>query len=396
MFSRIEAHRYRCLRSADRSINSFEILIGPNASGKSTFLDVVAFLGDVISFGLEAAVEKRTANFHDLVYGRRDSSFNLFVEAPIPEAHRKEIQWASEFGPPDVIRYEILIELDVSTEKLHIAKETVGRFYSHVPVDEWRPVEDIVIRSTGVFFRPETRVMFEPSRPEFHRNYSSLNSLPSDADFPATAWLRDQLRSGVRPVVLDLNHLRKPSPPATTDQSDMSGSYLARSVAQLRSRNAGDFTDWLAHVRMVLPDVKDIRTTVLEADRHRYVVVDYENGFSVPSWMLSDGTLRLLALTILAYLPDFNGVYLVEEPENGVHPAALQAIYDSLSSVYAGQVLVTSHSPVLLGLAKPEQLLCFSKTPDGINIVRGSEHRALRDWKGEVSLGVLAASGILG
>lgn len=125
-------------------------------------------------------------------------------------------------------------------------------------------------------------------------------------------------------------------------------------------------------------------------------MVDYENGISVPSWMLSDGTLRLLALTILAYLPDFNGVYLVEEPENGVHPAALQAIYDSLSSVYGGQVLITSHSPVLLGLAKPEQLLCFSKTPTGVDIIRGSEHQALRDWQGEVSLGVLAASGILG
>ena len=104
----------------------------------------------------------------------------------------------------------------------------------------------------------------------------------------------------------------------------------------------------------------------------------------------------LLALTLLAYAPDFNGVYLIEEPENGVHPAAVQAIYESLSSVYEGQVLIASHSPVLLSLAKPEQLLCFIKASDGTQIVRGSEHQALRDWQGEVSLGTLAASGILG
>jgi len=79
-----------------------------------------------------------------------------------------------------------------------------------------------------------------------------------------------------------------------------------------------------------------------------------------------------------------------------VHPAALQAIYESLSSIYEGQVLVASHSPVLLSMAKPEQLLCFINTPDGAQIVRGSEHQALRDWQGEVSLGMLAASGILG
>jgi hypothetical protein len=44
----------------------------------------------------------------------------------------------------------------------------------------------------------------------------------------------------------------------------------------------------------------------------------------------------------------------------------------------------------------PEQLLCFIKTAEGTRIVRGSEHQALRDWRGEVSLGLLAASGILG
>ena len=39
-------------------------------------------------------------------------------------------------------------------------------------------------------------------------------------------------------------------------------------------------------------------------DRHRYVMIRYKNGIEVPSWALSDGTLRLLALTLLAYVPD--------------------------------------------------------------------------------------------
>ena len=146
----------------------------------------------------------------------------------------------------------------------------------------------------------------------------------------------------------------------------------------------------------MFPDIKDIRTVLREEDRHRYVIIDYENGVAVPSWMISEGTLRLMALTLLAYAADPKGVYLIEEPENGIHPAALQAVYESLSSIYDGQVLIASHSPVLLSMAKPEQLLCFIATADGTRIVRGSEHQALRDWRGEVSLGMLAASGILG
>jgi len=71
MFQQIEARNYRCLRSVKQSVNPFEILIGSNASGKSTFLDVISFLGTLVSAGLEAAVEQRTTNFHDLVWGTR-------------------------------------------------------------------------------------------------------------------------------------------------------------------------------------------------------------------------------------------------------------------------------------------------------------------------------------
>ncbi len=52
----------------------------------------------------------------------------------------------------------------------------------------------------------------------------------------------------------------------------------------------------------------------------------------VPSWLLSDGTLRLMALTLIAFasLPEPR-TYLVEEPENGLHPLAIQVVSDVLS-----------------------------------------------------------------
>jgi predicted ATPase len=112
--------------------------------------------------------------------------------------------------------------------------------------------------------------------------------------------------------------------------------------------------------------------------------------------MVSDGTLRLMALTILAYVPDLRGVYLIEEPENGIHPRAVETVFQSLSSIYDAQVLLATHSPVILSLAHPGQVLCFAKAPDGAtDVVDGSRHPALRNWKGETNLGVLYAAGIL-
>jgi predicted ATPase len=328
MFQRIEAQGYRCLRSVKQSLNPFEILVGSNASGKSTFLDVIAFLGNLVSEGLEAAVERRTANFHDLTWGRNADQFEMAVEALIPEDRRVALPVNGRREPADTIRYHVGVHLDTLTEKLHIAEERVTIFSSKRSLDRF----EVITRSGAFHFKSEVKLdRYEREQP--HRNYSGLNNIPVDAEFPAAAWLREQLRGGIKPVMLDPAELRKPSPPATSDLSDASGSYLARSIAQVRSRSANQFEDWLAHVRTVLPDIKDIRTIVKEDDRHRYVMIDYENGISVPSWMVSDGTLRLLALTLLAYAPDSGGVYLIEEPENGVHPTALQAIYESLSSV---------------------------------------------------------------
>ena len=82
VFRLIEAKRYRCLKDISQRLNPFEILVGPNGSGKTTFLDTVAFLSDFVSKGLEAAVEARTANFHDLTWGRAgDSSLQFLIEA---------------------------------------------------------------------------------------------------------------------------------------------------------------------------------------------------------------------------------------------------------------------------------------------------------------------------
>ncbi len=217
---------------------------------------------------------------------------------------------------------------------------------------------------------------------------------PSGASVPELAWVALEL-ANVRAVRLDPRVLSEPSPPERESDMVNTGASLPWQIRRLQERSPQAFEDWISHVRTALPDVCRIEATLQPWDNRRFVRIQYENGLQVPSWMLSEGTLRLLALTILAYIPDFHGVYMIEEPENGVHPAAIETIYQSLSSVYNAQVFVSTHSPVLLSMAKPEQILCFSKTSDGTKIVRGDNHPALKEWQGEASLGTMIASGIL-
>jgi predicted ATPase len=119
MICLIEALNFRCLRYIRQPLAPFHVLVGPNASGKTTFLDVVAFLGRLVSDGLEAAVSERTQNFQDLIWGRSGQSFELAIEAVIPKSLREKLANKNY----DTIRYEIFLGIDPNTSEVSILAE---------------------------------------------------------------------------------------------------------------------------------------------------------------------------------------------------------------------------------------------------------------------------------
>ena len=72
-------------------------------------------------------------------------------------------------------------------------------------------------------------------------------------------------------------------------------------------------------------------------------------------------------------------------------------MFQSLSSVYDAQILVASHSPIILSQAAPSAVLCFAKEDTGAtDIISGDQHPRLKEWHGETTLGSLLAAGVLG
>ncbi|MEW5867219.1 MAG: ATP-binding protein [Bacillota bacterium] len=421
MISLIEALRFRCLKHISQPVGPFHVLVGPNASGKTTFLDVVAFLGRLVSDGLDTAVSERTHNFEDLVWNRAGARFELAIEARIPEDRRKRLTKQQY----DTVRYEVSVGLEPNTGETSILAEKAllkgtqknhrrRKTRSFFPMAVTPPPTIITSRggsSTQTVinkvpggndnFYPEVYGPSGEGRALAFRlgpRKSALGNLPEDeSKFPVTTWLKGLLTEGVQQIVLNSLLIRKASPPGQVRGFKPDGSNLPWVIEGLLKRDKTRYREWIAHLQTALPDIEDIRTVERPDDRHRYLVICYRDGLEVPSWMASDGTLRLLALTLPAYLPDFRGVYLIEEPENGIHPRAVETMFQSLSSVYDAQILLATHSPVILSVAQPEQILCFARTNEGAtDIVRGSEHPALRDWRGETNLGVLFAAGVLG
>lgn len=397
-----------------------QALVGPNASGKSTFLDVIGLLSDLIrSRGdVRETVLSRSATFEKLVWqgNKGVSAFQLAVEAPIPQVVRNQLaEGKRQF---EYVRYEVEIGINSATNELGLnhetlwlrtlGKESVAKqsdLFPSVPKHAptvitasrtgWRVALKKVSGGNDNYY-PEGGASYTPSF-KLGRLKSALANIPADPKiFPVSSWFRDLLESGVQSIVLNSQVIRQPSPPGLGLRFQPDGSNLPWVIAELR-RDSHRFQSWLAHVRTALDDICDIDTIEREEDRHRYLVIRYANGAEVPSWLVSDGTLRLLALTIPAYLSELSGVFLIEEPENGIHPRAIETVIQSLSSIYEGQVLIATHSPVALNMLDPNQVLCFAKDSSGAtDIVAGDQHPALREWhRGEPDLGVLFAAGIL-
>ncbi len=422
----IQARHFRSLHGVDADLSRFLILVGPNASGKSNLLDVVAFLGDFVHSGLEATVggdpalgiPLRASDARHLVWMQRESHFELAVEATLP-AERVAAAGVGA-GGRRICRYEIRVQVEPS---LRVVRENLWlkppekvrpRQPDLFPEDRTTVPEEITIPGghrapkdwKAVVRRssddPE-RIMFYAERTKWQNPFriratrSALANLPDDEErFPAATWFKSLLRERIHRLALSGEALRMPSPPTRRGPYLPDGSNLPWVVHELEKKDPQRLARWLDHVREALPDIRGVYTREREEDRHRYLVVRYGSELEAPSWTVSDGTLRFLALTLLAYAPAA-GIHLIEEPENGLHPRALESIYQSLSSVYRSQVLLATHSPVLLAAASPSELLCFAKTAEGATqVVRGDRHPRLREWRGTLDLGTLFASGLLG
>jgi predicted ATPase len=417
VLSKIEALNYRALRYVSQTLAPFQVLIGPNASGKSTFLDVVSFISDIVNNTAADAVGLRSADFRDLTWLGQSDWLELAVEAIVPNG----------IGNYPKLRYEIRIGIDAQTSESTMLSEILWLLTGAAASTTTENPQHLFSSMNGNHVKPPVRITSgsrqrakagwrkivdkQPSGNDYFRSEttdwnntfrlgpkrSALGNLPEDeVRFPVSTWFKRFITEGVRRIMLDSTALRRPSPPQSPRTFLPDGSNLPWVVHELEKDNPERLASWVAHIQFALPDVKTISTIERPEDRHRYLTVGYESGATVPSWAVSDGTLRMLALTILAYIPTPKGIYLIEEPENGIHPLAIEVVAKSLSSVYDAQILLATHSPIILSITKREDLLCFSRTEHGETIIiPGNSHPRLQDWQGDPNLSVLYAGGVL-
>lgn len=409
MIRSVQTENFRMLPANAVDLGPFHVLVGQNATGKSTFLSALQFVADILSKGVTAAVRAMAPSFYDLCFNPSE-----------PVALAIEVAVGNGVNGTDeaLLRYEIQLgitdELRILHERLFLLPpETLRRpmqqsLFSKHPArptihtkaqPEWRTV---------VSKTQEGKDHFEAERTEWSIHFrlgtdrAALGGLPEDPErFPLAIAARNYLRDGVRMLELDSHKLRLASPPGESTRLALDGSNLPHVVRELEQRDRVLFEQWVEHLATGVGGLTSVHVRERPEDKHLVLEAEFagQHLAPVPSWLLSDGTLRLMALTLVSFAAsgESRELYMVEEPENGLHPLAIETVFKALSLPPSHvQVLCATHSPVLLAQVGLEQALVFRRLPDGrAAIRRGNEITELKDWVGRKNLTDLFATGVL-
>ena len=335
---KLGARRYRSLRDVDIELNSLNVFIGANASGKSTILDALRFLHEGV----------QTRDFHGPVFTRGGIV---------------HLAWKGESA--DRIELAVRLEEEDRTFEWSLRLIRDGHeFYVEERIDELPrrspPVQVLYAnRGEGWWWSGEkgdrVRLKQAPTA-------CALAAAAADASFPARGIAQFVGRWGF----FDPNPflLRRDWSGLDSSRFDPYGRNLGETLYRLQQSSPEMLEKIVAATREVVGLPSEIKPR--ESD-DRFYFVQFEPGLQYPVHQMgsSSGTLRMLALmTALLAQPETNLIG-IEEPENYVHPTALSAFIEHL--LKAGnrvQFMVTTHSPLLLD---------FLNEPAAVRVVRRSE-----------------------
>ena len=335
---KLGARRYRSLRDVDIELNSLNVFIGANASGKSTILDALRFLHEGV----------QTRDFHGPVFTRGGIV---------------HLAWKGESA--DRIELAVRLEEEGRTFEWSLRLIRDGHeFYVEERIDELPrrspPVQVLYAnRGEGWWWSGEkgdrVRLKQAPTA-------CALAAAAADASFPARGIAQFVGRWGF----FDPNPflLRRDWSGLDSSRFDPYGRNLGETLYRLSRSSPEMLEKIVAATREVVGLPSEIKPR--ESD-DRFYFVQFEPGLQYPVHQMgsSSGTLRMLALmTALLAQPETNLIG-IEEPENYVHPTALSAFIEHL--LKAGnrvQFMVTTHSPLLLD---------FLNEPAAVRVVRRSE-----------------------
>jgi predicted ATPase len=253
------------------------------------------------------------------------------------------------------LRYRIEVEVFPKTGGLHIAKESLialdvsGNPKGRKPFLDWdglyRRLEGQ--KTVRVDSYPRDTSFLLPYNPVFHPHLVAMREELASWYF---YYLEPRERMRLLNSVKEVQHI------------GLMGEYLAAFLNTLQATDKVQFQALENALHMTVPSINGIDVSVNNYGNVELKLV--EGQTPIPASIVSEGTLRVLGLLALSTSKEQPSLIGIEEPENGIHPRRIRLITSLLETRARRntQVIITTHSPILIDLIPHESLYVCRKS----------------------------------
>lgn len=351
------------LKKNQVDLKNLNVIIGANGAGKSNLISFLEMISYMMTRGLRNYVAKQ-GGANSLLYFGSKTTEQICGELLIhdADAHKED-------------KYSFMLELN-TTDQLFFAKEEM----SYQDSLNWRPFEydfgvghfESGMADHGNQTVRTLRNYLERLR-VFHFNDTSISSRIRNSTNTTDG---SYLRSDGGNIAAFLYRLQ---------QTENENLYYQRIIR---------------HIRMSMPQFYDF---VLIPNENGYVNLNWKQAGSEEIFgphQLSDGTLRLIALTTLLLQPPATApmTIILDEPEIGLHPYALSLLAKELRMASkTSQIILATQSPILLNYFSCEDIITAEyDSVQQRSFLRRHTSQELNEWLQEYSLGELWEKNVLG
>lgn len=369
MIKRVTIKGYKSFKKLSLDLKPLTVIFGPNASGKSNFLDALYLISRAVTKrNLSEAFEgHRGLPLESFYYGDKGYEENLrkstigftfeidVVLSPSVISKVEEIVNAKRRGidssapskkiiTESRLRYHLEIEGLPETGYLRVMDERLCATKSNG--EEKKRSAFLERQGDQIHLRMEGQ-----AHPIYHSrglDHTVISESLYEPHYPHITAFRLELANWytyyLEPRVL----MRDDVPLSEIDSMGPRGQNLAAFLNTLKHKYPKDFDSLNLSLRRILPTEAVIDIDLLKEGRVGLRLS--ENGIWFSARLISEGTLRVIGLLAAVHPRNPAALIAFEEPENGIHPVRLRLVCEILknaSQQYEKQIIVTTHSPIL-------------------------------------------------
>ena len=393
MLKRIKIQGYKSLVDLELNLKPLSVLVGPNASGKSNFLDALQLLSRIAtchtleeafdppyrghpleSFtfgdeGIKSLLEEESVSFSIEVDVQLSTAVIESVNHRIQEIRETAVKDTQSVDKPvpkqlppvreENLRYRIEMEMLPKLGILRVADEYLAALTAKGELNQKRKPFLERIRDR-LHLRMEGQS--HPLYYERYLDFSILSRSHYPPHYPHIVAMQHELANWLTFYLEPREQMRLPNPVKAVHDIGSMGEDLAAFLNTLQALNKGQFEAVEKSLRTMIPSITGIDVSVNELGE---VELDLREGEKrISARVISEGTLRILGLLALVGAKETPALIGFEEPENGIHPRRIRRIARFLEArmlLEDIQFIVTTHSSLLPDLIPPESLYVCRK-----------------------------------